>query len=314
MGSLRQRLRGHHRPRGGPGAGRAPVPRALGDGRPFPRRAAPRGGAPHRGRASRPQAGHAGRPDQPAQPPAVRSRAGRGVASPPRHEGVACRRCCSISTASSPVNDVYGHAPATRCSSTSPPRLQQAVRQGDLVARFGGDEFAMLSRHVSGAEDAPTSRFASCRSCARRSRRGPPASDRRRHRHRARSAGWNAARRAAAQGRCRALPREGGAAARACASSSRRWTRTCASATAWSAGFARRSRPARSCRTISRSSICAPTKVVGFEALARWTHPELGEMPPDRFHADRRARGLAASSPARSCARPARTPWPGRRT
>lgn len=52
------------------------------------------------------------------------------------------------------VNDVHGHGIGDELLIVVAQRLLSAVRDGDLIARFGGDEFAVLARHVAGAEAA----------------------------------------------------------------------------------------------------------------------------------------------------------------
>jgi diguanylate cyclase (GGDEF)-like protein len=52
------------------------------------------------------------------------------------------------------TNDVYGHAAGDEMLIVVGERLLAAVRQGDLVARLGGDEFAILAQHLAGAEAA----------------------------------------------------------------------------------------------------------------------------------------------------------------
>lgn len=52
------------------------------------------------------------------------------------------------------INDLHGHAVGDEVLIEVGSRLRQAVRQGDLVARLGGDEFAVLATHLAGPEAA----------------------------------------------------------------------------------------------------------------------------------------------------------------
>jgi diguanylate cyclase (GGDEF)-like protein/PAS domain S-box-containing protein len=53
-----------------------------------------------------------------------------------------------------PINDTYGHAVGDKLLAAVADRLSDCVRDGDTVARYGGDEFVVLLRDVRAEHDA----------------------------------------------------------------------------------------------------------------------------------------------------------------
>jgi diguanylate cyclase (GGDEF)-like protein len=78
---------------------------------------------------------------------------GIAVASPPRSGGVHAMLMLDLNGFKQ-INDVYGHGAGDEVLIVVGERLLASVRQGDLVARLGGDEFTILAQHLTSAESA----------------------------------------------------------------------------------------------------------------------------------------------------------------
>jgi diguanylate cyclase (GGDEF)-like protein len=75
------------------------------------------------------------------------------VAAPPRAEGAHALFVLDLNGFKQ-INDVYGHGVGDEALTIVAQRLLAAARTGEVVARVGGDEFAVLTQHLAGAEAA----------------------------------------------------------------------------------------------------------------------------------------------------------------
>lgn len=181
------------------------------------------------------------------------------------------------------VNDVYGHGAGDEVLINVAMRLQRAVRDGDLVIRFGGDEFAILARHLSGAEEVTNIALRVIKELDQPIAAGPT-------RHTI-GVGIGIA----------LIPEDGLNATEIMRKADIAMYRAKAEPGSASRFFEmemdtrirERDLIERELRGAIREGDVKPyyqplidlrtKQVVGFEALARWTHPTLGVVPPDRF-------------------------------
>ena len=181
------------------------------------------------------------------------------------------------------INDVYGHAAGDDALVIVAQRLSVAMRNGDLLARLGGDEFAVIARHLAGAEGAT--------GIANRILRGLESPI---------EVGSNRHRVGAAIGLA-LVPDDGTNAEeilrKADIALYRAKVNKQSAARFFEEEMDRHSRERESLErdlaaAIETGTVCPwyqpivdlkTQQVIAFEALARWTHPTLGDIPPDRF-------------------------------
>ncbi|MEJ0019491.1 MAG: EAL domain-containing protein [Acetobacteraceae bacterium] len=181
------------------------------------------------------------------------------------------------------VNDLHGHGVGDEVLIKCANRLQRAVRDGDLVARLGGDEFAILARHLAGAEEATSIALRVIRELEQPITTGPT-------RHEV-GTGIGIA----------LMPRDGEQAGEIMRKADIALYRAKALPVSTSCFFdaemdahvRERDLIERDLRAAIREGAIVPcyqplidlatNEVTGFEALARWKHPTLGDVPPERF-------------------------------
>jgi diguanylate cyclase (GGDEF)-like protein len=181
------------------------------------------------------------------------------------------------------INDVYGHHAGDDVLIGVAHRLQAAVRSGDLVSRFGGDEFAVLTTHLQGAEEATSIAMRMIRSLEE-----PITVGSIKH-----TVGLGIG--------IAMIPHDGESAEELVRKADIALYRAksgggsamCFFAPEMDAHIRERTALERKLRAAIEAEVIEPyyqpqfdlktNEIVGFEALARWHDGSLGDVPPDRF-------------------------------
>ena len=110
----------------------------------------------HQRPAGRAPGAHPAGPDRPADRPAQPQRPGRAGARKPSHAARRNQRAGAVLFCDlddfKPVNDTLGHAFGDQVLAIIAQRLESQVRAGDTTARFGGDEFVIVTDDLSDEE------------------------------------------------------------------------------------------------------------------------------------------------------------------
>jgi diguanylate cyclase (GGDEF)-like protein len=204
------------------------------------------------------------------------------IAGPPRTDGAHAVFLLDLNNFKH-VNDVYGHGVGDEVLVNVAMRLRRAVREGDLLVRFGGDEFAILARQLAGAEEATSIALRVIRELDE-----PITAGSTRHK-----IGISVG--------IVLIPQDGENQAELMRKADMAMYRAKAEPTSATRFFEvnmderipERDLIERGLHTAIIDGAVQPyyqplidlrtNQVVGFEALARWTHPTLGKVPPDRF-------------------------------
>ena len=204
------------------------------------------------------------------------------VASPPGANGVHAVLAFDLNKFKR-INDVYGHSVGDDVLVIVAQRLSAAMRDGDLLARLGGDEFAVIARHLAGAESAT-----SIANRILKALESPIEVGLIRHRV---GAGIGLA----------LVPDDGTNAEeimrKADIALYRAKVGKQSAARFFEEAMDLQSRERESLErdlaaAIEAGAVCPwyqpivdlqTQQVIAFESLARWTHPTLGDIPPDRF-------------------------------
>jgi len=204
------------------------------------------------------------------------------VASPPGANGVHAVLALDLNGFKR-INDVYGHPVGDDVLVVVAQRLLAATREGDLLARLGGDEFAIIARHLAGAESATSIANRIIKALENPIEVGSI-------RHRV-GAGIGLA----------LVPDDGTNAEeilrKADIALYRAKSGKQSAARFFEDEMDRHSRERESLErdlaaAVEAGSVCSwyqpivdlkTQQVIAFEALARWTHPTLGDVPPERF-------------------------------
>jgi len=207
---------------------------------------------------------------------------GNAIAAPPGADSVHALLMIDLNGFKQ-VNDVHGHNAGDQVLAVVGQRLSGVVKRGDLVARLGGDEFAILALHLAGAEAATSIALRTIEALS------PPI-----------TVGQVRHQIGGGIGVC-LLPFPGNTPEevmrRADVALYRAKADQGSSLRFFDEEFDRQVRERKLVESELRKAVANKSirpffqplvdlrtkRVVGFEALARWTHDSLGEIPPDRF-------------------------------